>query len=582
MKKIIKRHINDEHLSSLHTLPPILQRIYAARGINSPQDLERSLESLLAYHSLKDIEKAVEFLAHTLKQQKRICVVGDFDADGATSTAVAVNALKLFGAQQVEYLVPNRFDYGYGLTPEIVAVAKEQKQPDVIITVDNGISSVEGVLAANALGIKVLITDHHLPAAQLPDAVAIVNPNQLGDEFPSKNLAGVGVIFYVMLALRRHLLDHNWFAQQKIAEPNMAQLLDLVALGTIADVVPLDKNNRILVHQGLKRIRAGKTRPGIQALLNVAKRQQENITATDLAFAIAPRLNAAGRLVDMSLGIACLLTEDPNAAAAMAKQLDALNQERKQLEEQMQQEAHWEVERLQLSQTSAEHKQLPAALCLYDPDWHQGIIGILAGRVKDKYHRPVIAFAKVSDTELKGSARSIEGLHMRDLLEAIATKNPGLISKFGGHAMAAGLTIKIEAFADFLKAFVAEAALQTNEDLLAAKLLTDGALSHGDYSVETAHLLKESGPWGQHFPEPLFEEIFDVHYQRPIGKNHLKFILGLPNTPLQLEAIAFNVDEALLTNKDCKKIHAAYNLDINNYQDRYSLQLLIKHFSPVC
>lgn len=581
MKKIIKRDINEAQLASLHTFPPILQRIYAARGIQSPQDLERGLEALLPYHSLKDIDKAVEFLADTLKKQKRICIVGDFDADGATSTTVAVTALKLLGAKHVEYLVPNRFEYGYGLTPEIVAVAHKQKQPEVIITVDNGISSVEGVLAANALGIDVVITDHHLPAPQLPAAIAIVNPNQVGDEFPSKNLAGVGVIFYVMLALRRNLLDQNWFKQENIAEPNMAQLLDLVALGTVADVVPLDKNNRILVHQGLRRIQAGKTRPGLSALLNIAKRQPESLTSTDLAFAIAPRLNAAGRLVDMSLGIECLLTEDPNAATNMAKQLDALNQERKQLETQMQQEALWEVERLQLAQTqdADSTKQLPAALCLYDPDWHQGIIGILAGRIKDKYHRPVIAFAKVSETELKGSARSIEGLHMRDLLDLVATKHPGLISKFGGHAMAAGLTIQLNALADFTKAFIIEAILLTDEDLLAAKLLTDGTLAHSDYSIEIATLLKESGPWGQHFPEPLFEGIFDVHFQRILGKNHVKFVLGLPQTPMQLEAIAFNVDEAILANKDCKKIHAAYNLDINNYQDRYSLQLMIKHFN---
>lgn len=571
VKKVIKRTYNEDHLTSLQNFPPILQRIYAARGIENETDLARGLDALLPYHTLKNIGKAAEFLAIALKQQKRFCVVGDFDADGATSTAVAVSALKLFGAKYVEYLVPNRFEYGYGLTPEIVTVAKETKQPDIIITVDNGISSIEGVDAANAYGIEVLITDHHLPGPQLPAAVAIVNPNQVGDEFPSKNLAGVGVIFYVMLALRRQLLDQGWFLAQGIPESNMAQLLDLVALGTVADVVPLDKNNRILVYQGLRRIQAGMMRPGIKALLDVAKRRGEMLNATDLAFAIAPRLNAAGRLVDMSLGIACLLTDDTKTAVEMAQQLDALNQERKQIETQMQQEALWEIERLQF-------EQLPAALCLYDADWHQGIIGILAGRMKEKYHRPTIVFAKVSDTELKGSARSIEGLHMRDLLEAIATKNPGLIAKFGGHAMAAGLTISLDKLAEFSKALIKEATLQCNESLLAEKLLTDGELAPSDYSVEIATLLKESGPWGQHFPEPLFDGIFDVHQQRVLGNKHVKFLLGLPHTPLQLEAIAFNVAETDFPTKECKKIRAAYHLDINDYKDRRTVQLIIRHF----
>lgn len=576
MKKIIRRNQRGLALDALVSFPPLLQRIYATRGVQELADLDRNLDALLPYHQLKDIDKAVKFLADALQQQKKCLIVGDFDADGATSTAVAVSALRLLGMRHVDYLVPNRFEYGYGLTPEIVAVAFDKKQPDIIITVDNGISSIEGVLAAHDLGVEVLITDHHLPGQQLPAAAAIVNPNQPGDLFPSKNLAGVGVIFYVMLALRRYLSSQQWFSEQKIAEPNLAQLLDLVALGTVADVVPLDKNNRILVYQGLRRIQMEKTRPGILALLAVAKRRCETLTASDLGYAIAPRLNAAGRLVDMSLGIECLLCTEAASATEMAKQLDNLNQERQTIEAQMQQQALFEIERLQFSQQS-----LPEALCLYDPDWHQGIIGILAGRVKDKYHRPTLAFAKVNDHELKGSARSIEGLHLRDLLEAIATKHPGLIEKFGGHAMAAGLTLKIEALPAFAKALVAETRVRATEEMMAAKLLSDGELEQGDFSIAVAHLLKEAGPWGQQFPEPLFDGIFDIFHQRLLGQKHLKLVLGVPQTPLQIEAIAFNVDNSIWPNYGCQKLRAAYRLDINEYQGNRSVQLVLQHIEPI-
>jgi single-stranded-DNA-specific exonuclease len=552
------------------TLHPLLQRLYTARGIKSTQELETGLEQLLPFTLLKGMPELITHLYAALKAQKHMLILGDFDADGATSSALAVSALKRLGAKQVSYLVPNRFEYGYGLTPEIVRVAA-QRQPDVIITVDNGISSVEGVACANSLGIQVLITDHHLPGDQLPAAAAIVNPNQVGDKFPSKNLAGVGVIFYVMLALRRHLREANWFLEQGIAEPNMAEFLDLVALGTVADVVPLDQNNRILVQQGLRRIRAGKARPGIQALLQIANRKHDRIVANDLGFAVAPRLNAAGRLEDMSLGIECLLAKDLDSALAMAQRLDELNAERREIENTMQQQAVTALSNLQLTQN------LPLGLCLHDASWHQGVIGIVASRIKDRTHRPVIAFASLNDQELKGSARSVPGLHIRDALDAIAKRHPTLIQKFGGHAMAAGVSLQLANYSAFSTAFAEEIGRHLAEEDLQQKIQSDGELAETEITMDVAHLLREAGPWGQAFPEPLFDNHFYIKEQYLVGGKHLKMSLSLTENGTPIEAIAFFVDIEKWPNHRAQKVHVVYRLDINEYQNRKKLQLLIEN-----
>jgi single-stranded-DNA-specific exonuclease len=573
MKKIIVHRATPDIHPELAHLHPLLARVYAARGVAALKDVEHGLEHLLPYAALLGIEQAVELLDQALSQQQHIMVIGDFDADGATSTAVAVAALKMFGANKVSFLVPNRFEYGYGLTPEIVVVAAQQK-PDLIITVDNGISSHAGVIKAKELGIKVLITDHHLAAQELPSADAIVNPNQPGDKFPSKNLAGVGVIFYVLLALRSHLRAKDWFIKQNISEPNMAQLLDLVALGTVADVVPLDHNNRILVQQGLARIRAGKARAGIKALLQIAGRSSENLTANDLAFAVAPRLNAAGRLEDMSLGIACLLTEDNNQAHDMAVQLDALNRERQGIEEAMQRQAQDALKQLRLD------KELPLGLCLYDENWHQGVVGIVASRIKDQTHRPVIAFAKVNEHELKGSVRSVAGVHIRDVLADINTYYPELITKFGGHAMAAGLTLPLKNYATFCQAFAAEVSKHFNEEMLKGKINSDGELAAEYFNFEVANLLRYAGPWGQGFPEPIFNGEFSILEQRIVGQRHLKMVLGM-NDNQQVNAIAFNVDLKNWPNQRCEKVHIAYRMDVNEYKGRKDLQLIVEDLEAV-
>jgi single-stranded-DNA-specific exonuclease len=571
-RKIIRRQYQQTVLSS-EKLHPVLEKIYSQRGITSTDELERHLAHLLPYHDLMHIDKAVNLLYTMLTLQKRMLIIGDFDADGATSSALAVSALQALGAKEVSYLVPNRFEYGYGLTPEIVTVALKY-QPDLIITVDNGISSCAGVLAAKQLGIKVLVTDHHLPGRELPEADAIVNPNQNGDKFLSKNLAGVGVIFYVMLALRSFLRTKNWFVDNNIAEPNMADFLDLVALGTVADVVPLDKNNRILVHQGLSRIRAGLARPGIKALITIANRNQYRLCSTDLAFALGPRLNAAGRLDDMSLGIDCLLAKDINNALDKAKILDELNQERRFIEQDMQQQALNEIAKLKLETKN----NLPLGVCLYDETWHQGVIGILAGRIKDRFHRPVIAFANGSEGEIKGSARSIEGLHIRDVLEAIATKNPDLITKFGGHAMAAGLTLPKQNYERFANLFTKEVQARVTEDALNHVLLSDGELKHEDLTIELADLIREAGPWGQAFPEPIFDGRFQLVEQRIVGAKHLKMTLKCQQK--LLDAIAFNVDVNQWPNHRCHEVNIAYRLDVNEYRGIRNVQLMIEHLEP--
>ncbi|WP_133129683.1 single-stranded-DNA-specific exonuclease RecJ [Legionella yabuuchiae] len=567
----IKQRTLPLNLPDLDVPHPVLRRIYAARGIVEASELEKSLRALLPFDSLTDIDKAVARLYQAIQNQQRILIIGDFDADGATSTALGVSALRMFGAKYVEFLVPNRFEFGYGLTSAIVNVAK-QWRPDLIITVDNGIASIEGVAAANNAGIDVLVTDHHLPGEALPNACAIVNPNQAGDFFPSKSIAGVGVIFYVMMALRRHLMSLDWFKQNNLVEPSMAQFLDLVALGTVADVVALDKNNRIMVNQGLTRIRRGFVRPGIRALIEVAGRKVEQLRESDLGFAIAPRLNAAGRLDDMALGIECLLAEDDRQARVLAEQLNELNIERRKIETEMKDQALNALDKLM---STVEHNTLPVALCLMDSSWHQGVIGILAGRLKEKFHRPVITFAAVSDTELKGSARSVPGLNIRDVLAAIDKDFPGLIIKFGGHAMAAGLSVEPQKFKTFKSCFIEEVAKQIDLSACTGEILTDGGLAPEELTLSLASLLNEAGPWGQHFPEPIFDNRFEILDQRLVGERHLKLTLTHEQGGDIFDAIAFNVDLKVWPNYRANRIHAAYRLDINEYAGRTKLQLIV-------
>ncbi|MDH3985210.1 MAG: single-stranded-DNA-specific exonuclease RecJ [Gammaproteobacteria bacterium] len=549
-------------------LHPVLRRVYAARAVESADDLDYSLERLIPPAELGGLTGAVDLLEAAVSGHQRIVVVGDFDADGATSCALCMRALRAMGATEIHYLVPNRFEYGYGLTPEIVNVAAEL-QPDLIMTVDNGISSIEGVAAASQQGIKVLITDHHLPGKQLPAAAAIVNPNNIGDGFPSKNLAGVGVAFYVMLALRARLRDKGWFRNEAIAEPNLAQYLDLVALGTVADVVPLDRNNRILVQQGVQRMRAGRCVPGIRALLEVAGRSLSRLVSTDLGFTVGPRLNAAGRLDDMSLGIECLLADDAKAASEMAARLDALNRERKDIESDMQSRALEAIENLKL-----DDKQLPVGLCLFDPGWHQGVIGILAARIKERFHRPVIAFARSGDGEIKGSARSVSGLHIRDALDAVAARHPDLIAKFGGHAMAAGLSLPEAHYPAFASAFDEEVSRQLSRDDLNGVIYSDGELAEQELSLETAQLLRDASPWGQGFPAPVFEGDFNVVSHRVVGQRHLKMTLSPERGNCQIDGIAFNTE---VLPRGSQRVHMAYRLDVNEYRGIVTPQLIVEH-----
>lgn len=575
MKKITRRTPPASHQFS-GAVHPALQRIYASRGVLNDEQIDRSLKHLFPAQLLKGLPQALDLLVDALQQQKKILIVGDFDADGATSSALSVLALRALGAHHVDYLVPNRFKYGYGLTPEIVEVAK-QRMPDLLITVDNGISSIEGVAVAREAGMNVLVTDHHLPSQQLPDANAIVNPNQPGCNFPSKNLAGVGVIFYVMTALRTKLKEIGWFEQQKIPEPNMADYLDIVALGTVADVVPLDQNNRILVHNGLMRMRAGRCRPGIKALVEVAQRKLERLVAADLGYMIGPRLNAAGRLDDMSHGIECLLTDNPGLAKDFAQELDQLNHERKSIESGMQQQALAALNMIHLKPD----QQMPWGLCIYKKDWHQGVIGILASRIKERFHRPVIAFAPAEKGEIKGSARSIPGFHIRDALDAVASRHPGLITKFGGHAMAAGLSLPVEKYESFQQAFDKEARRLLTLDDLTGVLHSDGELSQSDIDLPLARMLREAGPWGQGFPEPLFDGEFELLDQRIVGEKHLKLTLGFPASKRVIDAIAFNVDLEKWPNKKARRIYLAYKLDVNEFRGVQNPQLMVEHLEAV-
>ena len=574
-----------------------LARIYAARGITHSKQLETQLSGLLPFEQLKNVHEMARLLADAVAAQKKLLIVADYDADGATACAVAIRGLRAFGAD-VSFIVPNRFKYGYGLTAEIVQFAAAQSQPDILITVDNGIASVEGVAEANRLGMEVLITDHHLPGDALPDAACIVNPNQLGCSFPSKNLSGVGVMFYVLLALRAELRTRSAYAHQP--EPKLAELLDLVALGTIADVVKLDHNNRILVQQGLQRIRAGHACAGIRAIFQVARKNPARASGQDLGFAIGPRLNAAGRLEDMSLGINCLLSDAAGQASAYAARLDALNQERRGIEADMQDNALASLEHIDHNDNYS--------LALFDESWHQGVIGILASRLKEKFHRPVIAFSRAQenaangDAELKGSGRSIAGLHLRDALDLVSKRHPTLIKKFGGHAAAAGLTIAQQHYPDFVVAFEAVVRSLLNANDLQQRIESDGMLATQNMTLEFAQQLEQQ-IWGQGFPAPLFDDDFIVQNQRVVGEKHLKLqlrqvtgetsrlreqLLDVPytgkfdssmsgatlsNQGKFIEAILFGHAEPLPDS-----IHAAYSLAVNEYNGNRSVQLIIRHW----
>ncbi|MGH1475845.1 single-stranded-DNA-specific exonuclease RecJ [Yersinia proxima] len=564
--------MDDSHLPA--QLHPLLRRLYANRGVKSAEELERGVKGLLAWQQLDGIDAGVTLLQQALADRRRIVIVGDFDADGATSTALAVLALRSMGGSNIDYLVPNRFEDGYGLSPEVVEQVAA-RGAELIVTVDNGISSHAGVNLAHALGIQVLVTDHHLPGETLPAAEAIINPNLAGCNFLSKSLAGVGVTFYLMLALRARLRDSGWFEQRALAVPNLAELLDLVALGTVADVVPLDANNRILVHQGLSRIRAGKCRPGIRALLEVANRDARQLVANDLGFSLGPRLNAAGRLDDMSIGVALLLSDDIAQARALAIDLDSLNQTRREIEQGMQVEALQLCD--QLERTSTE---LPYGIAMYHPEWHQGVVGILASRIKERFHRPVIAFAPAGDGLLKGSGRSVAGLHMRDALERLDTLNPGLMLKFGGHAMAAGLSLEQDKFDEFRQRFADLVGEWMDASQLEGVIWSDGELNGNELSLETAELLRDGGPWGQSFPEPTFDGKFRILQQRLVGERHLKLMIEpLHGGPL-LDGIAFNIDTTLWPDSSVREVKLAYKLDINEYRGNRSVQLLIQHLWP--
>ncbi|MBL4765614.1 MAG: single-stranded-DNA-specific exonuclease RecJ [Colwellia sp.] len=587
-KQIIRREkVATEYLPD--TFPEIIKQIYASRGVESSQQLELKVSNLQGLNlqknsnddRLKGLDDACQLLHTALINNTNIIIVGDFDADGATSTALMMVALTLMGSVNHSFLVPNRFEYGYGLTPGIVDVAAKQGA-QLLVTVDNGISCVAGVNRAKELGLQVLVTDHHLPGHELPKADAIVNPNQDGCPFPSKSLAGVGVAFYLMLALRSYLRDKNFFVEHNIAEPNIAQLLDLVALGTVADVVSLDANNRILVDQGLKRIRAGKTRPGIQALIEVANKNQQRLVASDFGFALGPRINAAGRLDDMSYGINCLLAPDLASARVMAADLDDLNKARREIEQGMQAEAETIFQQLNFSLDN-----LPNAITLYQQDWHQGVIGIVAGRLKEKFHRPCIVFAQgsiddsvnVEQQEIKGSARSIPGLHIRDLLERIDSQHPNLILKFGGHAMAAGLSIKQQHFEKFQTLFNDLAGKWLKAEDLQSIILSDGELALNHLTLVFAEQLRDAGPWGQNFPEPLFDDAFTLVQQRIVGEKHLKLVVEKQGAVF--DGIAFNVDVNVWPNSRVKQVHLAYRLDVNEFRGKRTVQLMVEDITAI-
>jgi single-stranded-DNA-specific exonuclease len=550
---------------------PLLDRIYAARGISDIAQMDRKLSTLLSPAELPDIAKAAQRLADAVQNQEKILIVGDFDADGATSVALCMLAIKSLGAEHIDFLVPNRFDFGYGLSPEIVQLA-QSKSPDLIVTVDNGVASIAGVETANAAGIDVIITDHHLPGDKLPAALALVNPNLIDSTFSSKSMAGVGVAYYVLSWVRQELRSRDWFQQTQREEPNLAQYLDLVALGTVADVVPLDRNNRVLVHNGLLRMQRGFTRPGIRALAAVGKRDLSSISAQDLGFAIGPRLNAAGRLEDMSVGIRCLMTEDESEAKQLAGSLDVLNQTRRHLQQDMVADAELIVSQFEVGEQAT-------GLSVYHESFHQGVVGIVAGRLREKFHRPAIVFADaggLAPDELKGSARSIDGVNIRDVLDSIATRYPGLLIKFGGHAMAAGLSIKKVHLPRFHKVFDKAVGQVTTEEMLSASLLTDGTLASEDLNLQTVALLDTGGPWGNGFAEPLFTGEFTLVSQRVVGDTHLKLVVK--HGEQIIDAIAFS--QPMLSGQPTNVL-MVYKLAMNDYAGSRTLQLMVEYIEAL-
>jgi single-stranded-DNA-specific exonuclease len=584
MTNIVTRSYTPDSLKSLirHGVHPVLARVYASRGIDEPKQVTKDLSQLIPFSYLKNISIMATFLADAIIAKKNLLIVADYDSDGATACAVGIRALRKFGAI-VDYLVPNRFEYGYGLTPEIVQLAAnptEGKRPDILITVDNGIASIEGVAEANHLGIQVLITDHHLPGDKLPDATAIVNPNQPDCGFPSKNIAGVGVMFYLMLALRAEFRARGIFVSKK--EPNLADLLDLVALGTVADVVKLDANNRILVQQGLYRIRNGRSCAGINALLCVVRRDFRRVSTYELGFMLGPRLNAAGRLDDMALGIECLITDDESHAMSLSQQLDTLNHQRREIEADMQSSAKTMIEKILVDLSLSQKDQFPHSISLYDSSWHQGVIGILASRIKDKFYRPVIVFAPGNNGEIKGSGRSIPGFHLRDALDIVSKRNPGLLLKFGGHAAAAGLTIHLNNFDKFRNIFEQTSqALLTSGDLLRI-IETDGDLDESEMNLELAQNFAEQ-VWGQGFPYPTFNARFKVENQYMVGGKHLKLKLRKSDSDTEKQKLNHLYEAILFFYQGFlpETIDAVYRLNINEYSGNASLQLILDHWAPV-
>ena len=596
MMRRIRRRESAGHVDLGAAVHPVLQRVYAARGVRAAAEVSVALDRLLPVGTLEGVEAAADLLLRH-RQDGRILVIGDFDADGATSTALVVRLLRAWGFCSVDFLVPNRFEFGYGLTPEIVALASERR-PTLIVTVDNGISSGAGVAAARERGIEVLVTDHHLPGRDLPAANVIVNPNAGASRFGSRALAGVGVAFYVVVALKRRL-DADGLTPH--GAPSPAEYLDLVALGTIADLVPLDLNNRVLVGQGLKRIRGERCVAGIKALLALAGRRQSELIAADLAFGVAPRLNAAGRLHDMTIGIQCLLADDPQRAQELAAELDRLNEERRTIEARMQGEALAALRGLPLmpapsaapiAVAAAAPSTVPGpasslGITLFDASWHQGIVGLVAGRVKERTGRPVVAFARAGNGLLRGSARSVAGLHIRDVLDAVAARHPELISRFGGHAMAAGLTLEEGNLDRFARAFEAEVA-RVGGGLLGAEWIeTDGELAVHEIALSTAVALRSGGPWGQAFPEPCFDGLFTIRSARIVGEKHLKMWVEVPRTGRTFDAIAFNLlpEPSASTSSASPGLpegpaRLVYRLDVNDYQGERRLQLLVDHLLP--
>ncbi|HSO80989.1 single-stranded-DNA-specific exonuclease RecJ [Thiocapsa sp.] len=571
-RPMIRRAASAAALAAARTPAELLSRLYSNRGLETAEESAPGLSALHPASALHGIDEEVELLVHYIRGGGHLLIVSDYDADGATGGALAVRGLRSLGATQVSYLIPSRFAFGYGLSPAVVDAAAPRR-PDLLITVDNGIASLAGVARAAELGIPVLVTDHHLPGEQLPDAAAILNPNQLDCSFPSKHLAGVGVVFYLLVAARARLREQGWFGADR-PEPNLADLLDLVALGTVADVVTLDRNNRILVEQGLRRIRAGRCSPGVRALLTIGGRDPSRTTATDLAFVAGPRLNAAGRIEDMSVGVECLLTDDPQVAADLAARLDALNRRRREIEGEMKDAAESSLAGLCL-----DGAVLPPGLCLFGEDWHQGVSGIVAARIRERYHRPVIAFANGGDGFLRGSARSVEGVHVRDLIALVDRQDPGLIERFGGHAMAAGLSIRPEALPRFREAFAEAVRAVVGDRPSQPEIASDGALPPRLMTLETAETLRVAGPWGKGFPEPRFDGTFDVLSARLVGERHLKLRLARPAAEDgPIEAIGFNLGEHI--SEAGGAVRLAYRLDVNDYRGNRSAQLILEHLEP--